>query len=142
MQRFVSSQNFALITKGNNEYEINKNTLYLTLLRATGIISNPKNSTRGTPAGPPLETPMLQGIGKNQANFAIAFENKEENLYKLAEEFYTAQISVFTNLPDTKFFESKNIVYSVRNKDSKLTARTYNKAQDSIQDIDFDVFSR
>ena len=142
MQRFVSSQNFALITKGNNEYEINKNTLYLTLLRATGIISNPKNSTRGTPAGPPLETPMLQGIGKNQANFAIAFENKEENLYKLAEEFYTAQISVFTNLPDTKFFESKNIAYSVRNKDSKLTVRTYNKAQDSIQDIDFDVFSR
>ena len=142
MQRFVSSQNFALITKGNNEYEINKNTLYLTLLRATGIISNPKNSTRGTPAGPPLETPMLQSLGKNQANFAIAFENKEENLYKLAEEFYSAQISVFTNKGNTKFFETKNRVFSVRNKDSKLAVKTYDKAKDIIQDIDFDIFSR
>ena len=83
MQRFVQTQNFGLITKGNSEYEVNKNTLYLTLLRATGIISNPKNSTRGTPAGPPLETPNLQQLGKNWAKFAIAFKNKEQELYFL-----------------------------------------------------------
>ena len=142
MQRFVSSQNFALITKGNQEYEVNKNTLYLTLLRSTGVISNPKNSTRGTPAGPPIETPMLQSLGMNKANFAIAFENNEENIYKLAEEFYSAQIPVFTNKPDTKFFETKDRVYSVRNKNSKLTIKAYVNANDTIQDIDFDIFSR
>ena len=92
MQRFMSTQNFALFTKGNSEYEVNKNTLYLTLLRATGIISNPKNSTRGTPAGPPLETPDLQQLGKNWAKFAIAFENKEQELFRLAEEYYSAYV--------------------------------------------------
>ena len=142
MQRFVSSQNFALITKGNQEYEVNKNTLYLALLRATGIISNPQNPTRGTPAGPPIETPKLQCLGKNEANFAIAFENREENLYKLAEEFYSAQVPVFTNKPNTKFFEIKGRAYSIRNKNTKLIIKTYMKDQETIQDIDFDTFSR
>ena len=41
------------------------------LLRATGVISNPKNSSRSTPAGPPLETPNLQMLGQNTAEFAV-----------------------------------------------------------------------
>lgn len=138
MQRFVSAQNFALITKGNNEYEINKNILNLTLLRATGIISNPHNPARGTPAGPPLETPMLQQLGENRAEFAIAFENKEENLFKLAEEYYSANLSVFTNKPNTIFFKPDGFVYSAKIENDKLRLRTYQK---DIKTIDFKAFS-
>ena len=45
--------------------------LSIPLLRSTGVISNPKNSSRSTPAGPPLETPALQQLGKNRAEFAL-----------------------------------------------------------------------
>lgn len=138
MQRFVIAQNFALITKGNNEYEINKNILNLTLLRATGIISNPHNPVRGTPAGPPLETPMLQQLGENRAEFAIAFENKEENLFKLAEEYYSANLPVFTNKPNTIFFKPDGFVYSAKIENDKLRLRTYQK---DIKTIDFKAFS-
>ncbi len=134
MKRFVSAQNFALITKGNNEYEINKNTINLTLLRATGIISNPHNPTRGTPAGPPLETPMLQQLGENKANFAIAFESKEENLFKLAEEFYATYIGLFTNLENKKFLETNNLVYSVKLELNKLKLRTYQNKTNRINE--------
>lgn len=135
MQRFVSAQNFALFTKGNNEYEISKNTINLTLLRATGIISNPHNPTRGTPAGPPLETPMLQQLGSNKAEFAIAFENKEENLFKLAEEYYTPYIGLFTNLENKNFLETKNLVYSVKLELNKLKLRTYKNKTNKICEI-------
>ena len=139
MQRFMSTQNFALFTKGNSEYEINKNTLYLTLLRATGIISNPKNSTRGTPAGPPLETPNLQQLGKNWAKFAIAFEKNEQELFRLSEEYYGAYIPVFTNKPDTKFIDVDGLVYSAKIENNSLRLRTYLK---DIKTIDYKAFSR
>ena len=135
----MSTQNFALFTKGNSEYEVNKNTLYLTLLRATGIISNPKNSTRGTPAGPPLETPNLQQLGKNWAKFAIAFENKEQELFRLAEEYYGAYIPVFTNKSDTNFIDVEGLVYSAKIENNNLRLRTYSK---TIKTIDYKAFSR
>ena len=139
MQRFMSTQNFALFTKGNSEYEVNKNTLYLTLLRSTGIISNPKNSTRGTPAGPPLETPNLQQLGKNWAKFAIAFENKQQDLFRLAEVYYGVCLSLFTNRKDTKFLDIKGLVYSVKLQNDSLKLRTYSK---DIKTIDYKAFSR
>lgn len=73
MQRFVWSEGFGVITKGLNEYEVFKNHLSITLLRSTGIISNPHNPARTTPAGPPLEVPGLQQIGNNTAEFSIGF---------------------------------------------------------------------
>ena len=135
----MSAQNFALFTKGNSEYEVNKNTLYLTLLRATGVISNPKNSTRGTPAGPPLETPNLQQLGKNWAKFAIAFKNKEQDLFRLAEAYYGANLPLFTNRKDTKFLDIKGLVYSVKLQNDSLKLRTYSK---DIKTIDYKAFSR
>lgn len=42
MQRFVWANGLGVITKGLTEYEVYKNTLAITLLRSTGIISNPK----------------------------------------------------------------------------------------------------
>ena len=131
MQRFVQTQNFALFTKGNCEYEVNKNTLYLTLLRATGVISNPKNSTRGTPAGPPLETPKLQCLGENKASFTISFEDKEINLFKKAEEFYSCNQAVFTNIKNTKFIEIKDkalMVYAIKLTKEGLLVRLFNNS--------------
>lgn len=73
MQRFVWANNLGIFTKGITQYEVFKDMLSIPLLRATGVISNPKNSSRSTPAGPPLETPALQQIGQNKAEFAICF---------------------------------------------------------------------
>lgn len=72
-QRFVWANGFGVITKGLTEYEVSKNALMITLLRSTGIISNPKNPSRTTPAGPPIEVPGLQQLGENTAEFSIGF---------------------------------------------------------------------
>lgn len=72
-QRFVWVNGLGIVTKGINEYEVKDNHLALTLLRSTGMISNPKNSARTTPAGPPIEVPGLQQLGENEVEFAIGF---------------------------------------------------------------------
>lgn len=72
-QRFVWANGFGVITKGLTEYEVSKNALMITLLRSTGVISNPKNPSRTTPAGPPIEVPGLQQLGENTAEFSIGF---------------------------------------------------------------------
>lgn len=73
LQRYVGTQGFGVITKGLTEYEVKENSLLITLLRSTGVISNPKNPTRSTPAGPPLETPGAQQLGENRAEFSFGF---------------------------------------------------------------------
>lgn len=73
MQRFVWANGLGVITKGLTEYEVSKNSLSVTLLRSTGMISNPKNAARTTPAGPPIETPGLQQLGEMSAEFSIGF---------------------------------------------------------------------
>lgn len=72
MQRGVSANNVTVITQGITQYEVAKTELRLPLLRATGIISNPQNPSRTTPAGPPIETPALQQIGHNSQTIWIA----------------------------------------------------------------------
>lgn len=71
---------FWVITKGLTQYEINKNSLLITLLRATGVISNPENSSRSTPAGPPLPCKDLQMLGENKAEFYVYFGTKQEKV--------------------------------------------------------------
>ena len=77
-----AENNIGIITKGLTQYEIHENKLYLPILRATGVISNPQNPARTTPAGPPIETPALQMIGKNNAEFYVFFgsQNTFENV--------------------------------------------------------------
>ena len=131
MQRFMSTNNFCLITKGNNEYEINKNTVNLTLLRATGIISNPKNPSRGTPAGPPIEVEDLQCLNENKANILIAFTNKEDDLFRLADYFYGCNIPVFTNKADEEFFTITNKqirLTSIQTTNEGINIRLYNNS--------------
>lgn len=87
MQRFVWANDLGIFTKGITQYEVFKDMLSIPLLRATGVISNPKNSSRSTPAGPPLETPALQQLGKIKAEFAVycgdvnGYERNLEQVY-------------------------------------------------------------
>ena len=70
-ERLVWAQNLGVITKGLTEYEVYKNTLNITLLRSIGIISNPKNPARSTPAGPPIEVKSAQLLGENEIEFYL-----------------------------------------------------------------------
>ena len=87
MQRFVWAQGFGIVTCGLTEYEVSKNNLNITLLRSVGVISNPKNPSRSTPAGPPIEVPEAQQLGENTAEFSVGFfdlkdwENKIKEVY-------------------------------------------------------------
>lgn len=87
MQRFVWANGFGVITKGLCEYEVYQNTLSVTLLRSTGIISNPQNPARTTPAGPPIKVYGAQQIGENSAEFAIGFFNIDDWAFYV-EEIY------------------------------------------------------
>lgn len=81
MQRYVGTQGFGIITKGLTEYEVKQKSLCVTLLRSVGIISNPHNPSRSTPAGPPIEVLEAQQLGHNCAEFSVAFfepENYQE----------------------------------------------------------------
>ncbi len=73
MQRYAGTGRLGIITKGLTEYEVYKNTISVTLLRSTGIISNPENPARTTPAGPPIEVNEAQQLGSNTAEFALGF---------------------------------------------------------------------
>ena len=87
MQRYVGTLGFGIITKGLTEYEVFQNSLAITILRSTGIISNPKNPARSTPAGPPLPVPEAQQIGQNTAEFSIGFFSPEEAETRILEVF-------------------------------------------------------
>ena len=78
MQRYIGAQGFGIITKGLTEYEVKGNSILITILRSTGVISNPKNSSRSTPAGPPIEVPGAQQLGYNCAEFSIGFFAPED----------------------------------------------------------------
>lgn len=81
MQRYVGTQGLGIITHGLTEYEVKQKSLRVTLLRSIGIISNPKNPSRSTPAGPPIEVLEAQQLGYNCAEFSVAFfepENYQE----------------------------------------------------------------
>lgn len=77
MQRYVGTQGLGVITKGLTEYEVKEKSLLVTLLRSTGVISNPKNPSRSTPAGPPIEVPEAQQLGLNSAEFSVGFFEPE-----------------------------------------------------------------
>lgn len=77
IQRYVGTQGFGVITKGLTEYEVKVKSLLITLLRSTGVISNPKNPSRSTPAGPPIEVPEAQQLGTNSAEFSVGFFEPE-----------------------------------------------------------------
>lgn len=87
MQRYVGAQGFGIITQGLTEYEVNNKSLLVTLLRSTGIISNPHNPSRSTPAGPPIEVAEAQQLGENTAEFSVGFFDAE-NYKEFIEDIF------------------------------------------------------
>ena len=87
MQRYVGAQGFGIITQGLTEYEVKGKSLLVTLLRSTGVISNPQNPSRSTPAGPPIEVPEAQQLGINFAEFFVGFF-EPENYKKYIDIIY------------------------------------------------------
>lgn len=87
MGRYLFTQGFEVITKGLREYEVKQNSILITLLRSIGIISNPKNPARTTPAGPPIEVEEAQQLGPNTAEFSIGF-GEFENWQKSIDEVF------------------------------------------------------
>ena len=87
MQRYVGAQGFGIITQGLTEYEVKDKSLLVTLLRSTGVISNPKNPSRSTPAGPPIEVLEAQQLGHNTAEFSVGFF-EPENYKKYIDIIY------------------------------------------------------
>jgi len=86
-QRAVWANNVGAVLEGVTQYEVFANELRLSLLRATGVISNPQNSTRTTPAGPPLETPMLQ-LPKIIKQDVRLFFGSSDRINKAIEDIY------------------------------------------------------
>jgi len=89
MQRFVGTGDFGIVTKGLTEYEVYRQGIAVTLLRSTGVISNPQNPSRSTPAGPPLKVPEAQQLGLNTTEFAVGVFTPE-NYKKYVDELFLA----------------------------------------------------
>ncbi len=125
MQNFVITQGAIILTKGLNEYEIFKNELKITLLRAFDTISNPKNLTRYVPGGPDLKTPEAQLKGKYKMEFAILFGDVKDgfrNLGLFLENWQTVDISSkndfeLDKIPDNSYIygmnKDKKIIYNI-----------------------------
>ena len=79
MQRGVYTNGVGIVTCGLTQYEVFKRELRLPILRATGLISNPENPARTTPAGPPIEVHDLQRLGFNQVNFSVFLNDNLED---------------------------------------------------------------
>ncbi len=71
-----TKNNIGIITKGITQYEVFSNILSIPILRSIGIISNPANPARTTPAGPPLDVHSSWLIGENKAEFYVFFGNQ------------------------------------------------------------------
>jgi mannosylglycerate hydrolase len=69
---FVAAGGVAVLPEHVLEYEVvNGSELALTLLRATGLISRNTNRFRADPAGPEIEAPGAQGLGRRSVALAV-----------------------------------------------------------------------
>lgn len=111
MQNFVFAQNIGILSEGAYEYEIYKNELRIAILRATGVISNPKNPARAIPAGPPIEIPDAQCLKTINLNLGLVFEKNKNKMFAHAEEFLNTKICFVTdkNFDKVLFNAPKNL---------------------------------
>ncbi|MCR5260544.1 MAG: hypothetical protein K6C94_01775 [Candidatus Gastranaerophilales bacterium] len=130
INRFVFANGVGIITDGLKEAEIEGKNLAITLLRSTGIISNPKNASRGTPAGPPIPTPEMQMLGAQKAHFAVCFTDNGKELYTICDKIFNPPILFFGNFANKKFIRNDNPKIRVsaikQNADNRLIVRLFN----------------
>jgi hypothetical protein len=86
-KRFVQTGGLTAIVDGVTEYEVvdGGNTLALTLLRATAMLSRIEMTYRPQPAGPPIVLRGSQMLGPVEARYAIAFGDVDP--FALADDF-------------------------------------------------------
>lgn len=94
MQRFIQANELAVFTEGLPEYEVYKNFLYITILRATGFLSKGMVTTRGAYAGPKLPTNANQCLGHNSVRYAVHPKTTVPDLYMLSEIFMGCTVCV------------------------------------------------
>lgn len=132
--RFLHYNNIGIITKGIHSAELNKEGLFLDVLRSTGVISNPKNPSRGTSAGPPLnafESFMFNKIIKTE--FGICFDENPNNMYKYANEYYNPTLCCFSNLKSQELFNLSNDniqLLNIKSKKNEINVRLYNSSSE------------
>ena len=107
MQRFVMVQGLCIITKGLQEYQVEKNNLSITLLRSFDTISGKTLLTRTAAAGPPLPTPEGQMKGKQTAEISLLLTNDETEAFSQADFFYNPLI-VIDGISDVTTIEPKH----------------------------------
>ncbi|MBR1618157.1 hypothetical protein IJ670_08410, partial [bacterium] len=89
----VFAKDFLLLSKGIPEYEVYKNELKIPLLRAVGLISNPRNPARAIPAGPALEIPDAQMLGIFEVEFGVCFSTFDKT-FELQEHFWQNYVTI------------------------------------------------
>ena len=92
IQRFIQVNGQMFLTEGMTEYEVSQNSMKLTLLRAFGFLSLPNTGVRDDAAGPHMETPEGQMIGK-PITLRYAWQpspKTEADAYHTADVFYGA----------------------------------------------------
>lgn len=75
MHRGVVANGVGFVTEGITQYEVFERELKIPILRSVGVISNPKNEARTTPAGPPIEVNNCTQLGQNVSDFWIFLGN-------------------------------------------------------------------
>lgn len=136
IQRFFFADKMCVITEGLQEILPKEKNIEVTFLRATGIISNPKNPSRGNPAGPPIETPNLQMKGLNKSFFAFAFADNENETYKLADNYFNPPLIVENRLDNIEFFKLSNKntrVCAIKLSDENLIVRLRNNSEKVVK---------
>lgn len=131
---FVIANGTGVISDGLKEVEIYEKSIGLTLLRAVGIISNPKNPARGTPAGPPIETPELQMRGKHFAQLGFAFPDNYSDMEKFTDYMLKPPILFRGKLDNRLYFfkDNDNIKITVikLSKNKELVLRLVNTSNE------------
>ncbi len=88
MQRFVWCNGLGIITKGLQEYNVENNNLYITLLRSVGMLSKEKLRSRNLCAGPPLSVSQAQCLNEQTNEYSLYPTDNPRELFAQADAFY------------------------------------------------------
>jgi len=138
MRSFVSASSkkrgLSIATKGLLEFEMleeSGGTIAVTLLRSVGWLSKTNLTTRKGAAGPYLETPGAQCIGKQMFEFAIiphAGNWKKSNVHRQVDEYLNPLNARFIAPSDVNKNEYNGECVNIEHEDIMLSA--FKKSED------------
>jgi alpha-mannosidase len=92
-RRFVRAGTVTVVHDGLLEYELTGDTLALTLVRSTGMLSRVDLPTRPLPAGPPIAVDGAQVQGPLDVTYAVSVDASVDP-YAMADEVLTPLMTV------------------------------------------------